>query len=82
MKYERLPSPRARLPSSSLTASPGRNAQGEDYSDERLMALVRETRASSAAEICRNVLGDVHGFACGSQPCDDITLVVLKRMEI
>jgi sigma-B regulation protein RsbU (phosphoserine phosphatase) len=59
----------------------GRNAQGEDYSDDRLMAFIREHRALSAAEICHQVLGDVHGFASGSQPCDDITLVVLKRTE-
>jgi len=59
----------------------GRNEQGQDYSDGRLMAFVRERRALSAAEICREVLTDVHGFACGTEPCDDITLVVLKRTE-
>lgn len=59
----------------------GRNEQGEDYSDERLRAFVRERRGLSAAEICREVLADVHGFACGTQPCDDITLVVLKRTD-
>jgi sigma-B regulation protein RsbU (phosphoserine phosphatase) len=59
----------------------GRNERGEDYSDGRLMAFIRERRALPAAEICHQVLADVQGFACGTQPCDDITLVVLKRTE-
>ena len=57
----------------------GRNAQGEDYSEDRLMAFVRDNRSAPAADICGLVLGDVHGFASGDQPCDDITLVVVKR---
>ena len=59
----------------------GRNERGEDYSDGRLMAFIRERRALPAAEICHQVLADVQAFACGTQPCDDITLVVLKRTE-
>jgi hypothetical protein len=47
----------------------------------QLMAFIRERRALSAAAICHEVLTDVHGFACGTQPCDDITLVVLKRTD-
>jgi serine phosphatase RsbU (regulator of sigma subunit) len=58
----------------------GRNAQGKDYSEDKLMAVVRENRAAAAADICRTVVGDVRGYASGSQPCDDITLVVVKRM--
>jgi phosphoserine phosphatase RsbU/P len=57
----------------------GRNARGEDYSVDRLVAFVRDNRSAPAADICGLVLGDVHGFACGDQPCDDITLVVVKR---
>ncbi|MBP1659112.1 MAG: Serine phosphatase RsbU, regulator of sigma subunit [Candidatus Aminicenantes bacterium] len=59
--------------------SEGRNAQGEDYSDVRLAALVRESRRLGAAEICFKVLADVQDYACGTQPCDDITLVIVKR---
>jgi len=59
----------------------GRNAQGRDYSEDRLQNLVRQYRGLSAAEICRKVIGDVHGFSSETQPCDDITLVVLKRVD-
>jgi len=57
----------------------GRSPLGEDYSETRLVALVRDNLASTSADICRKVLGDVDGFACGTQPCDDMTLVVIKR---
>jgi sigma-B regulation protein RsbU (phosphoserine phosphatase) len=60
----------------------GRDAQGKDYGEGRLETLVRENRASPAADICRKVLGDVRGFACGTQPCDDITLVLIKRSGV
>jgi serine phosphatase RsbU (regulator of sigma subunit) len=60
----------------------GRNAGGQDYSDDRLAALVRENRGLAAADICDRVLADVRGYACGTQPCDDITLVVVKRPGI
>jgi sigma-B regulation protein RsbU (phosphoserine phosphatase) len=58
------------------------NEQGKEYGDGRLAALVRESRALSAADICRKVLGDVQGFASGTEPCDDITLVVVKRSAV
>jgi sigma-B regulation protein RsbU (phosphoserine phosphatase) len=57
----------------------GRSPLGEDYSETRLAALVRDNLAATSAQICRKVLGDVDGFACGTQPCDDMTLVVIKR---
>jgi len=40
------------------------------------------TSLSSAAEICRKILEDVHGFSCETEPCDDITLVVVKRSDL
>lgn len=57
----------------------GRNARSEDYTEDRLKNFVREFRGLPAAELCRKVIEDVHGYACGTEPCDDITLVVVKR---
>ncbi len=59
-----------------------RNAEGQEYSEDRLRTLVRDNRSASASDICRQVLSDVHGFAGDDQPCDDITLVVLKRTAV
>jgi len=60
----------------------GRNAEGEDYSEGRLRSLVLANAGLSAAEICRKIIEDVGGYACGAQPCDDMTLVVVKRTAI
>jgi phosphoserine phosphatase RsbU/P len=58
----------------------GRNSGGELYSENRLIDLVRDDRDLPAEQICRKVLADVQAYACGTQPCDDITLVVVKRL--
>ncbi len=57
----------------------GRNAKGEDYTEERLENFVRENRGLSAAELCRKVIEDLHIFASDTEPCDDVTIVVVKR---
>jgi serine phosphatase RsbU (regulator of sigma subunit) len=57
----------------------GRNAQGEEYSGAKLENLVRQNRALPAEALCRTVIDDVHGYACGTQPCDDMTFFVVKR---
>jgi serine phosphatase RsbU (regulator of sigma subunit) len=57
----------------------GRNAAGEAYSEARLVALVADSRGSTAEAICARVLGETRDFVCGTQPCDDVTLVVVKR---
>jgi len=57
----------------------GRNDAGEDYSEDRLRDLVRKSAGLSAADICQKTIADIDGYACGTQPCDDMTLVVIKR---
>lgn len=34
-----------------------------------------------AAELCRKIIEDARGFRYETQPCDDITLVILKRAD-
>jgi len=57
----------------------GRNSEGEPFTDKRLIEVVRDFRGLPAKEICREVLDAARGFVCGTQPCDDVTLVVVKR---
>jgi serine phosphatase RsbU (regulator of sigma subunit) len=57
----------------------GRNEQGEDFTEERLKNLVLNHRDLSAAQLIQKIIGDVQGFATGTEPCDDITLVIIKR---
>lgn len=58
----------------------GRNARSEDYTEDKLKNLVRQFRTLPAADICRKVIEDVHDFSCETEPCDDMTLVVVKRV--
>lgn len=56
-----------------------RNGDGQDYTEERLRALVAGARACPAAGLCREILEDVHVFSAAGQPCDDITVMIVKR---
>jgi sigma-B regulation protein RsbU (phosphoserine phosphatase) len=57
----------------------GRNAQSEDFGEDRLKNLVLDQRGLSALQLSRKIIEDVQGFATGTEPCDDITLVIIKR---
>jgi hypothetical protein len=56
-----------------------RNGAGEECSERRLRALVAGHPELSAGELCCADLDEAHGFACATEPCDDITHVVVKR---
>jgi len=45
----------------------------------RSEGLLRRIEADLAQ--AARIQEDLRGYACGTQPCDDITLVVLKRTE-
>lgn len=57
----------------------GRNDRGEDYTVERLQRIVGEISNLPAGDICHRVIEDMRGYVCSTQPCDDVTLVVVKR---
>jgi sigma-B regulation protein RsbU (phosphoserine phosphatase) len=52
------------------------NAEGNEFGEERLLALVRAHRWEKAAELERRVMEAVHSFA-GAGLQDDATLVVV-----
>jgi len=56
-----------------------RNEQGEDFTEERLKSLAFNHKDLSAALLGQKIIGAVQGFATGTEPCDDITLVIIKR---
>jgi len=60
----------------------GRSPQGEDYTEDRLKRIVVANAALPASDICRMAIDDVGEYACGVQPCDDMTIVVVKRAAI
>jgi serine phosphatase RsbU (regulator of sigma subunit) len=59
----------------------GRNGQGEDFSEARLKDLVLNCRDLSAAQLCRKIVEDYQAFTTGTEPCDDVTLIIIKRQD-
>jgi len=56
-----------------------RNGGGEEYSEERLIGLVKKHREAGAAELMDTIIAEVQAFTEGIDPWDDMTLVVVKR---
>ena len=54
-----------------------RNAAGEEYGTERLLAIVR-TAAGGAPAIRDAIVGDVDRFRAGAAQSDDVTIVVAR----
>ena len=54
------------------------NAAGEDFTDDRLEALVRDAAAKSPRDIIQHVRAAVEEFSQGTPQSDDITMLVLK----
>jgi sigma-B regulation protein RsbU (phosphoserine phosphatase) len=54
------------------------NAAEEQFSEERLLAIIRENSARPSAEIRDEILRRVHAFLGKTQPQDDLTLVVAR----
>lgn len=54
------------------------NAQGEDFTEERLEEAVKKASAQSSSEIIRQVKSEVEAYEGGAPQSDDITMVVVK----
>ena len=50
------------------------------FGDERLLAAMMGARGTSASEALATVLGAVEAFAGASEPADDISLIVVRRV--
>lgn len=57
-----------------------RNGDGQEYTEERFKGLVAARRGLPAADLCRTVLEEIRAYAAAGQPCDDMTLVIVKRI--
>jgi sigma-B regulation protein RsbU (phosphoserine phosphatase) len=54
--------------------------QGDEYGEERLKVILRESRSGSADEILDAINTNLDVFRAGTPAADDITLVVVKRL--
>ncbi len=57
------------------------NAAGELFSEERLVEALVRHRSGGSDRVHRGVLDEVKTFQAGLLPDDDLTLIILKRME-
>lgn len=55
-----------------------RNAEGEDFGDERLARLVSDSAGASASQLERRVIEQVHAFS-GGRFDDDVTVLAVVR---
>lgn len=58
-----------------------RNLQNEEFSEEGLIRLLKKSQKLSASEIMTNVCDALKDFTAGTDPMDDMTLVIIKRKE-
>ena len=57
----------------------GRNAGGEDFGEERLLALLRGSAGAEAPSVMAKIFDEVREFTGCAEPCDDMTVVLIRR---
>lgn len=57
----------------------GRNAAGEDFGEERLLALLRGSGGADAPSVMAKIFDEVRGFTGCADPSDDMTVVLVRR---
>jgi phosphoserine phosphatase RsbU/P len=56
-----------------------RNAAQEDYTEERLLEFSLKHREMSSQQMVDNLCTELENFTVGTDPMDDMTIVVIKR---
>jgi len=57
------------------------NPSGEEFGEDRLHAILRDHRSGSAGEIMGALKAELKDFLGSEPPFDDITLILMKRVE-
>ena len=60
--------------------SEARNETGDEYGEDRIVALLDGCRDRSAAEVCATVLDAIRRFRGSRQDQDDVTVLVVKTL--
>lgn len=56
------------------------DARGNDYTEERLEALIKGLSTRPAGEVHRTIIEELQSFSAGAPQSDDITLLILKTL--
>jgi phosphoserine phosphatase RsbU/P len=54
------------------------NAEGEEFTDDRLLACAEAHRGESPQQVMEALLADVHAFCAGAPQGDDVTVVLVR----
>jgi phosphoserine phosphatase RsbU/P len=54
------------------------NAEGEEFTDDRLLACAEAHRGESPQQVMEALLADVHTFCAGAPQGDDVTVVLVR----
>jgi sigma-B regulation protein RsbU (phosphoserine phosphatase) len=57
-----------------------RNSDNEEFSEERLLKLIKANLKSSADELKERIISELNAFTSGVPQWDDMTLVIIKRL--
>jgi sigma-B regulation protein RsbU (phosphoserine phosphatase) len=58
------------------------NGAEDEFGDDRLLDVLRETAAEPAAVILERVMAAIDAFAGGTPQFDDITMLVARRLGV
>jgi sigma-B regulation protein RsbU (phosphoserine phosphatase) len=57
------------------------NTREEEFGEEKLIHIISSSLSKTSESILQNILSEVKLFTQGAEQFDDITLIVIKRME-
>ena len=60
--------------------SEARNADDDEYGDDRLGALLADSRGRSAAALCTRILDTIRQYRGSRQDQDDVTVLVVRAL--
>ena len=55
------------------------DAEGTEFTDERLLRVVEASAAASAAAVCNNIVAAARAHAAGARAADDITVLAIRK---
>ncbi len=59
-----------------------RNKVDEEYSEEKLIEVLKNSRKLSSEKLCDKIFDDVNAYTGETEQMDDMTLVIVKRISL
>jgi serine phosphatase RsbU (regulator of sigma subunit) len=59
----------------------GMNSADEEYGEERFIESLKRHASKGVDELCKSLIADLRAFVAGAAPHDDITLLLVRRLN-